>query len=122
MRVVVTGVCASGKTTLVARLRQLGVEAYNVAQEHSGIQGLWRKKRPDVLVNIDATLPVIRKRRDVPWGEERLALQRERLKDARENADLYIQTDGLTREEVAAKVMDYLKRSADNASQTNHRS
>lgn len=109
MRVVVCGVCASGKTTLVTRLRELGVEAYNVAQEHSGIQKLWRKKCPDVLVFLDVTLPVIRQRRDVPWGEERLVLQRERLQDARKNADLYIWTDPLSREEVAEHVLTYLR-------------
>jgi len=105
MRIVVVGPCASGKTTLVTKLRELGLDAHNVAQEHSGIKKLWRKKKPDLLVMLDATRPVIRRRRNVPWGEERLILQRERLADARENADLFIQTDALTREEVARRVL-----------------
>ena len=86
MRIVVVGPCASGKTTLVTRLQELGLDAHNVAQEHSGIKTLWRKKRPDVVVMLEASLPVIRCRRPVPWGEERLTAQRERLKDAREHA------------------------------------
>jgi len=118
MRVVVCGVCASGKTTLVTSLRELGVEAYNVAQEHSCIRKLWRKKCPDVLVMLDVTLPVIRMRRSVPWGEERLVLQRERLRDARASADLYIQTDPLCREEVVDMVQAHLKERLDN--DTNH--
>ncbi|HWQ62482.1 MAG TPA: hypothetical protein VN521_09240 [Negativicutes bacterium] len=108
MRIVVVGPCASGKTTLVTRLQELGLDAHNVAQEHSGIRTLWRKKRPDVLVMLEATLPVIRRRRSVPWGEERLTAQRERLKDAREHADLFIQTDPLTREEVAERVVQFI--------------
>ncbi|MDR3562724.1 MAG: hypothetical protein P4N59_14990 [Negativicutes bacterium] len=109
MRVVVSGPCASGKTTLVAGLTARGIEAYNVAQEHSGVPTLWRRKNPDVLVLLDATLPVIRTRRNVPWGEERLTAQRLRLRDARQNADLYIDTDPLTREEVVERVLEHIK-------------
>ena len=35
MKIAIVGVCASGKTTLVAGLREAGYDAYNVAQEHS---------------------------------------------------------------------------------------
>ncbi len=108
MRIVVVGPCASGKTTLVGHLQALGLDAHNVAQEHSGIKKLWQKKQPDVVVMLDASLPVIRRRRAVPWGEERLVAQRERLSDAREHADLFIQTDPLTREEVAERVLDFI--------------
>ncbi len=114
MRIVVVGPCASGKTTLVGRLQALGLDAHNVAQEHSGIKKLWRKKQPDVVVMLEASLPVIRRRRSVPWGEERLAVQRERLQDAREHADLFIQTDPLTKEEVAARVLDFIAGRADD--------
>lgn len=116
MRIVVVGPCASGKTTLVNRLRELGLDAHNVAQEHSGIKSLWRKKSPDVVVMLDASLPVIRRRRSVPWGEERLEAQRERLRDAREHASLFIQTDPLSREEVAGRVLDYIAGRTDNGS------
>jgi hypothetical protein len=112
--VAVVGCCASGKTTLVNSLRKLGIEVYNIAQEHSGIRKLWQKRNPDVLVMLDVTLPVIRRRRDVPWGEERLVAQRERLRDARANADLYIQTDSLSRDEVVEQVLAYLKRRLDD--------
>lgn len=116
MRIVVVGPCASGKTTLVTRLQELGLDARNVAQEHSGVKTLWRKKNPDVLVMLEASLPVIRRRRQVPWGEERLTVQRERLMDAREHADLFIQTDPLTREEVAQRVLEFIAGRAANGS------
>ncbi len=116
MRIVVVGPCASGKTTLVTRLQELGLDAHNVAQEHSGVKTLWRKKNPDVLVMLEASLPVIRRRRPVPWGEERLTVQRERLRDAREHADLFIKTDPLTREEVAQRVLEFITGRAANDS------
>ena len=68
MRIAIVGVCASGKTTLVAGLRAAGYDAYNVAQEHSCIHDFWNKHHPDVLVMIDATLPAIHKRRLVYWA------------------------------------------------------
>jgi nicotinamide riboside kinase len=108
MRIVVVGPCASGKTTLVGRLQALGLDAHNVAQEHSGVKTFWRKREPDVLVMLEASLLVIRQRRTVPWGEERLAVQRERLQDARAHADLLIETDPLSREDVVERVLQYI--------------
>jgi adenylate kinase len=110
MRVVVAGVCSSGKTTLVKSLQDAGIDAYNVAQEHSGIKKLWNKKNPDILVVLDAKLSTIRQRRKVPWGEERLVVQRERLIDARQHADLYLQTDELSKEDVVQNVLECIRR------------
>ena len=108
MRVVVVGPCTSGKTTLVNGLRSYGIEAYNIAQEHSGILKLWQKKKPDILIMLDVTLAAAKKRREVYWGEERLVLQRERLKDARTNADLYIQTARTTQQQVLRIALTYI--------------
>ena len=110
MRVAVTGVCASGKTTLVHNLRHENVDAYNVAQEHSLVKTLWNKKNPDLLVMLDATLLIIKGRRSVPWGEERLIAQHERLENAKEHANLFIQTDQLSKAEVTGQVLDYIKK------------
>lgn len=109
MRVVVAGVCVSGKTTLVKSLRELGIEAYNVAQEHSAVKKLWNHKNPDILIVLDAQMETIHQRRVVPWGEDRLAVQRKRLCDAYEHADLYIQTDDLSKGEVVQQVLDYIR-------------
>lgn len=113
MIIAIVGVCASGKTTLVEGLNKAGFNAYNVAQEHSGIKKFWNRWCPDFLIMIDATLPAIKKRRKVSWDESRLAIQHERLKDARENADLYIQTDLLGKEEVLNKVIDFIRGNTD---------
>ncbi len=112
MRVVVAGVCVSGKTTLVKSLRELGIEAYNVAQEHSVVKKLWNHKQPDILIVLDAQLKTIRQRRRVPWGEDRLALQRKRLCDAYEHADLYIQTDELSKDEIVQNVLEHIRRNS----------
>lgn len=110
MRVVVAGVCGSGKTTLVKSLRELGIEAYNVAQEHSVIKNLWNHREPDILVVLDAQLPAIRQRRMVSWGEERLTVQRARLVDACQHADLYIHTDELSKDEIVKSVLQRIRR------------
>lgn len=112
MKVAVVGVCASGKTTLVKGLREVGIDAYNVAQEHSCIKKFWSMKQPDLLVMIDATIEAVRKRRKVSWDGERIKVQHERLRNARENADLFIQTDNLDKDAVLNKVIDFVKQKA----------
>lgn len=110
MLVAIVGICASGKSTLVAGLKKVGINAYNIAQEHSCIKKFWDRKKPDVLVMLDATLPAIKKRRLVTWNEDRIAVQHERLRDARKNADLYIQTDNFTKEEVLQQVLTFINK------------
>lgn len=109
MRIAIVGVCASGKTTLVKGLKDAGYDAYNVAQEHSGLHNFWNKHHPDILVMIDATLPAIKKRRLVFWDQERLDVQHKRLADAKEHANLFIQTDAYTADEVREQVIDYIE-------------
>ena len=109
MRIAVVGVCASGKTTLVKGLKDAGYDAYNVAQEQSGIHNFWNKHHPDILVMIDATLPAIKKRRLVYWDQERLDVQHKRLADAKAHANLFIQTDAYNADEVREQVIDYIE-------------
>ena len=109
LKIAVVGVCASGKTTLVAGLKNAGYDAYNVAQEHSCVHDFWAKHHPDLLVMIDATMAAIHKRRKVYWGEDRLAVQHKRLADARAHADLYIQTDAFDADQVRRKVIAFIK-------------
>lgn len=103
-RVAVVGVCAAGKSTLVAGLRAQGIHAFAVAQEHSGVPYLWQRQQPDYLVMLDAEWETVRRRRQVSYGPERVAEQRQRLRHARQHADLYLPTDALGIEEVRAAV------------------
>lgn len=109
--VAVVGNCAAGKTTLVENLNKLGFRAVNVPQEHSDIRRLWRFKEPDLLVLLSCTHGTAIKRRPTfAWTEKQLEVQRHRLRFAREECDLYIATDSLTREEVLERVVELLRK------------
>lgn len=102
--IVVVGVCASGKTTLVEGLQARGYRARSIAQEHSEASRLWTLAEPDFLVVLDCDLATIKRRRLVPWGEERLRVQRRRLAHARQHCHLYLRTDELSIEEMVERV------------------
>jgi hypothetical protein len=110
MRVAVVGSCASGKSSVVARLREQGFEAWAVAQEHSGIPDLWRHLGPDRLVMLDVTLSTIRRRRkDDGWPEWIFNVQQERLANARVHADVLVATDNLTLDAVVEEIASALR-------------
>jgi deoxyadenosine/deoxycytidine kinase len=91
--IVIVGYCASGKTSVVEALRERGVNAHAVAQEHSVVRELWNHQEPDVVVFLDVTLDELRIRRKNPnWPAWIYELQTERLDPARHRADLVIDT------------------------------
>lgn len=109
LHIVVVGPCASGKTTLVKGLRELGYEAKEVQQEHSGVPYLWRYfQSPDVLIYLDASLETIARRRSIDFGQDYLDELRYRLRYARQSCDLFLLTDGLTEQEVLERVVAFL--------------
>ena len=108
-RIVVVGPCASGKSTLVSRLKDLGFEAHAVAQEHSAIRELWKRKNPDVLIALDVSLDVVRARRSPTWLEAVYERQHERLASAYAAADLTIDTDKHDADEMVAIVCNWLQ-------------
>jgi hypothetical protein len=110
IRVAVVGSCASGKTSVVARLRENGVDAWAVAQEHSAIAELWRHLGPDRLVFLDTTLATVRSRRHDPnWPEWIFDVQQERLANARNSADVIISTDTKSLDDVVVAVLNGLQ-------------
>jgi len=107
--IAVVGPCTSGKSTLVHALRDLGYDARMPAQEHSYVPDMWQRLiRPDVLIYLDVSWEVARTRRSVTWGPERIADENERLAHARARADLYLDTDNLSAEEVREQVLAFL--------------
>jgi predicted ATPase len=110
-RVVVVGPCAAGKTTLVTNLRAKGFNILACAQEHSFAPQLWRwSSQPAVLVFLDAELSTIARRQNrQDWTQRDLDEQHVRLAHARQHSDFYLQTDALTREQVADAVERFLR-------------
>lgn len=92
LTVVVVGPCAAGKTTLVDALKERGYDAFVVAQEHSIVRDLWKRRNPDVMIALDLGLDVVRQRRSPTWSSEVYAAQHDRLREAFSAADLLIDT------------------------------
>ncbi len=107
-RMTIVGPCAAGKTTLVAHLRERGHDAQAVAQEHSGVAYLWQLSEPDLLIFLDVDLPTTAARRKREWPLALYEEQHRRLAHAREHADLYLDSSGLTAAEVAERIAAFV--------------
>jgi broad-specificity NMP kinase len=109
-RIVIVGVCGSGKTVLADALVQLGYNARAMAQEHSFVPGMWRAHgQPNVLIYLDATAETINQRLGrQDWSPEALAEQHRRLADAHTYCDIYLHTDDLSEAEVLEHVVTFL--------------
>lgn len=106
----VVGPCAAGKTTLIAGLRALGYRAKHIAQEHSYVPTMWQKMtNPDILIYLNVSYPQSILRRQLNWTMAEYETQLQRLRHARQHADLEIETDNLTPEQVLAVALDYIK-------------
>lgn len=103
------GPCTSGKSLLRAKLEARGFRVKHIAQEHSFVQDMWKRMtNPDVLVFLDVSYPTTQIRRQWDFQEGDYLEQRRRLAHARKHADIYIQTDSLTPEEVLDRVLEFL--------------
>ncbi|MGD1992279.1 MAG: hypothetical protein PVI59_03715 [Anaerolineae bacterium] len=108
--VAVVGPCGGGKTALVTALRRHGVEAREVAQEHSFVPAMWQRiTNPDLLVYLDVSRCVAerRKGRELPLAYWLQLI--DRLAHARAHADLLIETDRLTLDHVLEKALSFLE-------------
>ncbi len=111
--VAVVGPCASGKSTLVAALRDQGYDAHHVAQEHSYVPDMWlQMTRPRALIYLETSFETINARRRLNWTLGDYQEQLRRLTHAREHADLCLSTDDLTPEQLIAQVLTFLQRDA----------
>ena len=105
--IAVVGPCASGKSWLVRALKARGYNAREVGQEHSQVPDMWQRfTNPDVLVFIDVSWRLALKRRPCDAGAEWWYELARRLRHAREHADIYVCTDGVTPDDVAEMVVE----------------
>ncbi len=103
------GVCGSGKSTLAAGLAQHGIAVRQIAQEHSYVPHMWQCiAQPDVLILLEASYPVTLQRKPFHWEEKEYQQQMQRLRHARQHADLCIDTDTLNAGQVLAQVLEFL--------------
>ncbi len=109
LKIVIVGVCTSGKTSVCNTLKELGYDAYTVAQEHSSVPHMWRLRNPDVVVYLYCDLETVRKRRAVYWGRKLFETQLHRLSDARKHSHVFIDTTELQVEDTVQKVLQAIE-------------
>lgn len=107
----IVGPCTAGKSTLIRGLNgKYAVELRHKAQEHSYVQTMWQKiNPPNWLIFLDVSYPVTLQRKRLNWTMDEYEEQQRRLKHAREHADVYINTDALSPEEVAGIVARFIE-------------
>ena len=70
---------------------------------------MWRRlSNPDILIFLGVSYPIAQGRRKLNWTIGEYEKQRYRLRDARQHADLYINTDKLTPEKILGKVLSFI--------------
>jgi len=112
----IVGPCSAGKTTLKQGLEQHGIHAKHIAQEHSYVQDMWQRlTNPDVLIFLEVSYPVAQKRRKLSWTLKEYQIQKKRLENARQHANLLLDTDQLTPDEILKKTLDFLKEISDTS-------
>lgn len=104
--IAIVGPCASGKSTLVEGLRLHGLQARQIAQEHSYVPAMWQiLTRPRVLVYLHASYPACTSRKQLNWTEKEYQAQLARLAHARQYCDILVETDALSPEQVLQAVL-----------------
>jgi deoxyadenosine/deoxycytidine kinase len=110
LKIGLVGPCAAGKTTLAAQLRLRGFTARHIAQEHSYVAYMWQRiTNPDILIYLSVSYENTLKRRQMNWTVAEYEEQLYRLRHALVHADLILDTDPLTPDEVLEKTLSFLE-------------
>jgi hypothetical protein len=103
------GPCSSGKTTIKGLLRNHGFNVKHIAQEHSYVKDMWKKiANPDILVYLNVAYPTTLQRKNLDWSYDEYLEQITRLSHAHNFADLIIETDSLSPQQVLDKILDFI--------------
>jgi hypothetical protein len=74
------------------------------------VQAMWQKiAKPDILIYLSVSFPLGTARRRLNWHKQDYDEQLRRLEHARRHANLSIDTDDLTPEQVLQRAINYLK-------------
>jgi cytidylate kinase len=105
----IVGPCAAGKSTLVKNLAPYPLDVHHIAQEHSYVADMWlRITKPERLIFLDVSYPITIARQRLDWTLDDYLEQHRRLRHARQHADLYLDTDLLSPQQVAEHVLHFL--------------
>ena len=105
----IVGPCGAGKSTLAEGLHRKGHSTRAIAQEHSFVKDMWQRlTHPDILIFLQCSCVVGAERRHMKWTESEWKEQQRRLNHAREQADLFLDTDSLGILEVFDQVLQFL--------------
>lgn len=106
----IVGPCGAGKSTLAEALDGLGYTTRHIAQEHSYVRDMWQRlTNPDALVFLQVSFPVSQSRRPMNWTQADYNEQQRRLSHALENAELVLDTDQLSVNEVRERVLAFIQ-------------
>ena len=106
----IAGPCGAGKTTLTEALDSLGYLTRHIAQEHSYVPDMWQRlTKPDILIYLDVSYQNTIARRKLNWTYQEYAEQLHRLRHARQHADLLIDTNPLTLQQVLNAVLLFIQ-------------
>jgi len=109
-RVVVVGVCATGKSLLVRALAEAGYDAYECAQEHSYVPTMWKQLcHPNILIYLDADISALKNRTSSALSARDLKEQRRRLRHALVHCDLHLHTDTISVKEVRDRALRFIE-------------
>ena len=107
----IVGPCGAGKSTLTEGLEKNGYTCRHIAQEHSYVPAMWQIiTNPDILIYLNVSFHISTARTKLNWQEKDYNEQLHRLSHARAHANIIIDTDNMTIEDVLQKALDYLKR------------
>ncbi len=107
--IAIVGVCASGKSTIIKRLLAAGITCRHIAQEHSYVHNIWQRLvNPDFLICLDVSYSSTLTRKQLNWTSAEYEEQLRRISDAREHANLIIDTDVHSIEETTRLIIEGL--------------
>jgi len=108
----VVGACGTGKSELVTRLNEYGYQARHIAQEHSYTPKMWQLvTNPDFLIYLHVSYPLTLIRKKFRWSIKEYQEQLHRLQHAKDHANLIIDTDNQTPDEIFDLIVKILNES-----------